>query len=224
MKKSDVRPILWSNNFAYCVGIISADGNLSKDGRHIKIVSKDPQIITNCRTTLKPTAKITMQSRGAGLIKKYYVLSFSSVTLFRFLTLLGIFPAKSRTIAFVNVPKQYFQDFVRGLFDGDGSISIYANKQSSKDQVKLRFASASISFLNWIKDMLQKSVSTAGGYITLDKRCYSLSYGKVDAFKIINFMYYEGVEMFLDRKHETCIRASGGIGIRTGLRSMRRKA
>lgn len=115
-------------------------------------------------------------------------------------------------------------DFIRGLFDGDGSISIFNNRNSHKEQVKMRFASASKEFLEWILDNLSNSTEISGGYITSDKRCFSLNFGKSDTLKIINFMYYIEVEMFLGRKYSTCIRASGGIGIRTCLRSMRRKA
>ena len=39
-RKSNVK-LVWTNNFAYVIGVIATDGNLSPDLRHIHITSKD---------------------------------------------------------------------------------------------------------------------------------------------------------------------------------------
>ncbi len=203
-----INPI-WNANFAYCMGIMASDGNLSPDGRHIKIISKDEIIILNCQKALNPGAKITKQSRCNESEKKYFVLQFSDVKLYRFMNSIGLTSAKSKTIESVQIPYVYFRDFLRGEFDGDGSISIFKNKVSKQPQVKMRFASASYIFLIWLKTMIFHHASTAGGFITripgsLGGDCFSLDFGKSDAGKIINFMYYDGVQMFLDRKRIIC--------------------
>lgn len=41
MKPLSKIKIKWSPKFAYCIGLITSDGNLSKDGRHISFTSKD---------------------------------------------------------------------------------------------------------------------------------------------------------------------------------------
>lgn len=216
--------MLWSENFSYCIGIIASDGNLSSDGRHISITSKDIEIIENCRLTLKPTAKIARKSRGKSTDKKYFLLQFSDVKLYRFLLTIGLTPCKSKTIKYVDVPDIYFRDFLRGLFDGDGSISIFKNKVSKQHQVKMRFASASIDFLNWLKWQIYRHLGIPSGFITKDGRCHTLSYGKSDSFKIINFVYYSKVEFYLKRKYLICGRVAKlvsapvlGTGSRKGL-------
>ena len=35
----------WNHDFAYAIGLITTDGNLSPDGRHINLTSKDEEII-----------------------------------------------------------------------------------------------------------------------------------------------------------------------------------
>ncbi len=196
---------IWNADFAYCLGIMAPDGNLSKNGRHISITSKDSEIIENCRKAFKPSAKIARKSRGGDLKeKKYFLLQFSDVALYKFMQSIGLTPAKSMTIQSVHVPWPYFRDFLRGEFDGDGSISIFKNKVSKQPQVKIRFYSASLVFLTWLKDMIALGAACAGGYIQKTHACYSLEYGKADAGKIIKFMYYSGVRMYLSRKYEIC--------------------
>ena len=48
--KVDIR---WSANFAYAIGLLVTDGNLSSDGRHIIFVSKDMEQINNFLKCLK---------------------------------------------------------------------------------------------------------------------------------------------------------------------------
>ncbi len=201
--------MFWDENFAYCIGIIASDGNLSPDGRHISIVSKDIEIFENCRSRLKPTAKVVMKASGHCSDKKYFLLQFSDAKLYRFLMTIGLTPCKSKTIQLVKVPHVFFRDFLRGLFDGDGSISIFANKVSKQPQVKMRFASASRNFLEWLKNEILTHSNILGGYITKDGRCFTLSYGKKDSTKIINFVYYSNVKFYLKIKYLTCMRASG---------------
>ena len=44
--------LVWSDNFAYILGVIATDGNLSSDLRHICITSKDYEMVLNCKTYL----------------------------------------------------------------------------------------------------------------------------------------------------------------------------
>lgn len=38
------KPVKWSPKIAYAVGLITTDGSLSKDGRHIDLTSKDRRL------------------------------------------------------------------------------------------------------------------------------------------------------------------------------------
>ncbi|MFM2384107.1 MAG: hypothetical protein RIQ72_679 [Candidatus Parcubacteria bacterium] len=194
----------WDHDFTYCIGILASDGNISKDGRHIKFISKDLYIIEICKKVLKPNCRITTQSRAQEKIKRYFVLQFSDVKLVRFLHTTGIHPAKSKTIESVSVPDIFFADFIRGLFDGDGSISLINHPESKHLQVKLRFYSASRLFLEWIHKKLIFHLGISGGSISFGARCYALSFGKADAGKIIKFMYYSNNLSCLDRKKQLC--------------------
>lgn len=62
----------WSKKLAYLVGLITADGCLSKDGRHIDFTSKDKELVLILTNSLNLKNKIGMKSRAKENIKKYY--------------------------------------------------------------------------------------------------------------------------------------------------------
>jgi hypothetical protein len=45
--------IEWSHEFSYAIGLISTDGSLSSDGRHIVMVSKDLEQLINIKQCLR---------------------------------------------------------------------------------------------------------------------------------------------------------------------------
>jgi hypothetical protein len=52
MKKRGQKPkgkvkIVWSSNMSYAIGLLTTDGCLSSDGRHILLTSKDKEQLNN---------------------------------------------------------------------------------------------------------------------------------------------------------------------------------
>lgn len=41
LKPKEIVKKIWSTELAYAVGLLTTDGNLSKDGKHINLTSKD---------------------------------------------------------------------------------------------------------------------------------------------------------------------------------------
>ena len=54
----------YTSEIAYIVGILTTDGNLSKDGRHINFTSKDKQLLIMIRKMLGKSAKIGDKKGG----------------------------------------------------------------------------------------------------------------------------------------------------------------
>lgn len=209
IRKSKVK-IEWNEGFAYAIGLIASDGNLSSNGRNFNLTSKDLENVENFRACLGVTNKIGMKSRGGETEKKYYRIQIGDTNFYDFLNSIGLTKAKSKTIQKVYVPYEFFRDFLRGCVDGDGSISWSIHPESNQPQLRLRLASASRPFLEWVKDTVTIHLSISGGWIQHDKRCESLCYGKADSLKILDFMYYTGVRYYLKRKYRlTDIRVGG---------------
>lgn len=192
---------IWTANFAYAVGLITTDGNLSKDGRHIDFTSKDLDQIEHFTKILNLTNKITTKTNGHSE-KKYYHVQFGNVKFYKFLLDIGLTPHKSKTISQLVIADKYFADFLRGCIDGDGNISIVKHPESKHPQLRLRLSSGSLLFLNWVKGRINNYWNIPRGFITKGPRnVYILTYCKVDSIKLLEFMYYDEVEYFLHRKY-----------------------
>lgn len=195
--------ITWSPNFAYIIGLIATDGNLSSNGRHISFTTKDLQLAELYKSCLNLTNTIGKKARGGSKeIKKYYVVQFGDVNFYEYLLTIGLTPRKSRTLSKVNVPTELFADFMRGCIDGDGNISISDHPESKHKQLKVRLYSASPDFLVWIHKMIRELWNIEGGHIYTDpvKSVSTLSYAKADGGKILKIMYYSKDVACLKRK------------------------
>lgn len=194
--------IRWSSNFAYAIGLITTDGNLSKDGRHMNLTSKDLVMITNFKFCLGLNNMIGRKARGGSSDKKYYVIQFGDVLFYQFLQGLGLTPAKSKTLQQVLIPNKFFFDFLRGCIDGDGNINISSHPESRHKQLRVRLFSASMPFLEWLRSQVREKLKIRGGWIenSPSAKCARLSFGKADSIKILRSVYRPDVEVYLRRK------------------------
>jgi hypothetical protein len=207
--------IEWSPNFAYVIGIITTDGNLSNNKRHVIITSKDREIISKSMIGLNIKNKIGVKARGGSRDKKYFTLQFGDVNFYHFLLKIGLMPAKSKKLKALKIPSKYFADFLRGCIDGDGSISISKHPESRHPQLKVRLYSASLDFTLWMMKKIKKLIKCKGGWIYTPpkKIVHGLSFGKEDSVKILKFVYYDNDLVCLNRKRNIFKEwASGAIG------------
>lgn len=197
LRKNKVE-IKWSPKFAYVIGLIATDGNLSKDGRHINFTSKDLDLVEIFKNHLNLDNKITKKTRAKEDIKKYYQIQFGDINFYEFLLSIGLTPHKSKTINNLCIPGKYFMDFFRGCIDGDGSIGAFMHPDSKNPQLRLRLCSASKKFLLWT--MAQNKIYGVKGYIRNANRVYILEYAMADSINLLNKIYYKGFPLSLNRK------------------------
>ena len=194
--------IEWSPMLAYAVGLFTADGCLINDGRHIDFTSKDREQVLAFKRCLGLKVKVGTKKSGIPG-KNYYRVQFGDVLFYQFLMNIGLAPAKSKTLAAVLVPDKYFPDFLRGYFDGDGtSYSFYDSLFPNSYRFYLAFTSASPKFIDWLRNMIRKTVQV-GGHIALysDRNYMQLKYAKHEAIAVCQYMYQGKPKFFLKRKH-----------------------
>lgn len=219
--------IEWSPQFAYAIGLLTADGCLSKDGRHIDLTSKDKPQITLFKKCLGLCTKTSKKYSGNGNLS--YRTQFGDVLFYRFLVGLGLSPAKSNRIISVKIPDEYFFDFVRGYFDGDGSSYSYFDPKFPKSyRFYISFTSGSREYLHWLKRELVERAGISG-YISLNRNnsYIQLKYAKKSAMALCAKMYYKEWVPCLQRKRSKIDRAlrinnsgrSGEIGRRAAFRA-----
>ncbi len=193
--------IKWSVPFAYAIGLIVTDGNLSKDGRHISFTSKDKDLVVLFSKCLNVNNKVGRKARNKNAIKKYFVIQCGDKNFYEFLVSIGLMPAKSRKLKAVKIPQLYFADFLRGCIDGDGSIGIFNHPESVHPQLRVSLSSASYPFLAWAKAMIAKCTTVTGGSIKLGKRVFYLCYSTADSKRILKIIYYKKGVPRLYRKY-----------------------
>jgi len=206
--------IKWSPNFAYALGLLASDGNLSLDGRHICFTTKELDQAQNFMFALNIKNKIGLKANGIGKVKKYFIVQFSDVLFYNFLISVGITPAKSKTLGKIKIPNILFFDFLRGLFDGDGyTYSYFDPRWKSSFMWYVGFCSASSKFIEWLRREISKYLHI-NGHVTSGKQSFylQLKYAKKDSLKIIRSMYRKRNSIFLDRKKLKIIKMLSIVG------------
>src|SRR3989339_585309 len=201
--KIDMRPlnkvrIEWSPRFAYAIGLIATDGNLSIDGHHMSFTSKDLELVETFKSCLDIKNKTCKKTRGGETEKKYFHVQFGDVIFYKFLLAIGLTPHKSKTIGALDIPDKYFIDFLRGCIDGDGSIKTFKHSESKNLQLRVNICSASKNFLEWIK--MTNEPFGVRGYLKNGKRVYALEYAMADSINLLNRIYYKDFPASLHRK------------------------
>jgi len=198
LRKEKIR---WSPKLAYVVGLIATDGCLYGDGRHIDFTSKDIQLVITFKKCLKLKNKIGLKYNSYS-DKQYYHVQFGDVILYRWLLTIGLTPHKSKTIGKLKIPDKYFFDLLRGCFDGDGSCYSYWDARwASSFMFYVNFNSGSLSFLQWARVKLKKSLKI-NGHIKFGGGAWRLNYAKAESKKIISAIYYRKGVPCLKRKYE----------------------
>jgi len=109
----------WSPAMAWVVGLIASDGYIHNKEKKWHITMADKECLQKVAEAISYNGPIYDKPNST-----CYVLQVSNVFQHRALRNLGLKPNKSLTLEYPPVPPDYHRHFVRGYFDGDGSISI----------------------------------------------------------------------------------------------------
>lgn len=189
----------WSKYIAYATGLIASDGCLSSDGRHIDMTSVDLDQLANFQLAIGSAYKISEKFNSSSITA--HRVQFSNVALYDFFVKVGLTPNKSKTIGELNVPDEFYADFLRGVFDGDGTTYGYFDKRwRSSFLYYVSITSASIEFLRFLSEQNFRLIHTSGTSIRKGTRSFSLAYAKEDSLKLYNYIYYSPDTIYLERK------------------------
>lgn len=189
-KRKDLN--ITGSNLWYLVGLITSDGCLSKDGRHISITSKEKEYLFGIKKNYNLDNKVGEKHNSIGDVA--YQIQLANISLYEFLLSIGLTPHKSLSLKSLKIEENYFHDFLRGLIDGDGCIRRWFHPTNYNQQWSLRIYSGSKDFLVWLKDALEKNCKTSGRLYRHSKRneVHALKYGKMAAREILKKCYYDG--------------------------------
>lgn len=194
---------------AYIVGLLATDGCLSSDRRHIILTSRDLALVETYLRLLGRPLRITVGRNRRG--KPAYYAQFSDVAFYDWLLSIGLTPRKSLTLGAIDVPPVYLLPLVRGLLDGDGSISSFKHRPTRKqypDYLYYRlwvfFLSASRTHIDWLRFQLQQALGIVGHVERIRRKkrrdLFRLKYGKRESIALLSQLYEDRGAPCLERK------------------------
>jgi len=193
-----------SKEKAYWLGLLFADGYVRKrkqfNGKHrqggnvgISLKNGDEYLLEKFILDLKSTYKLTKQIKGNFLS---YKLEINSSKMADDLIKLGCFLNKSLILLPPNLSDEYIPHFIRGYFDGDGSIGKYEGRH------KFNLLGTN-ELLTWILNYFKNKGLKTTPKISKRKNIYSIQVNsKSDIELIENIMYTSSSDYYLKRKKE----------------------
>lgn len=196
-----------SHNMAWLLGFIASDGNVSKDSNRIKIglSSVDKEILEKIKEELEIEADIKDYITNNG----FYVseLSWYSRKHKQTLANYSIIPNKTFLLKPpYGLKEEYHIDYVRGYFDGDGSINLIKNSNGrGQGNIRFQIGSATKEILEWILDVFERYGITRPRIQVQIKPSgtplYHFQYSSVMSRKIYHILYTPN-SLRLERKYQ----------------------
>lgn len=201
----------------YLVGLITSDGSLSKDGRHIDITSKEISFLNEVKKSCNISNKITLKNKRRKNVA--HRIQIGSTSFYGFLLSTGLIPNKSLTLGEVKVPEVVFHHFLRGVIDGDGCIRKWFHPTNEREQWSLRIYSGSPVFLSWLHVRILEIFGAKGKIYKNDLKktdnSHVLKFGKLAAQEILFKCYGSKDTIMLKRKAKLanlCVSSKRGWG------------
>jgi hypothetical protein len=192
---------------AYFLGLIITDGCIhSAKGRQplvsLTLQKSDAYLLEKLKEELNSNKRVTGDGRGC------CSLSILSSKMVADLKQYGVVPNKSLSVAFPkNIPKQFYRHFIRGVLDGDGSVSYYSRAaQGRKSHTKaVRFCKGSRQFLEDLVEFLFVNVGIKRVSLYREKdNLWSIAYREnYSMLKLIDYMYNDA-HVYMERKKRLC--------------------
>lgn len=204
MKPKRKQKIKWSSELAYVVGLLTTDGSLSIDKRHIIFVSKDIPLIKTFKKILCLKNKIGVRKSSYTGRKSCYHIQFSDVILYEWLRGIGLAPNKTKIMGKLKIPNKFFFDFLRGHFDGDGTCYSYWDERwPNSFMFYIKFHAASKNHILWLRSKI-KCLSDIKGNLDASGKTpvYQLKYAKKESKILFSKMYYKKDLPCLKRKYK----------------------
>jgi len=201
----------------YLLGAYISDGNVEKYKNRMSISSIDNDWISQMRDIISPKSIIYNKNNA-------YIFRFSSHNVRNWLIANECVPKKSLIVKLPKIPDKYFRDFIRGVFDGDGSISTKFYVNSSKYSrtnkkycykwINVAIHSGSESFIKSLSDELnklklkhivsseinKKAKMKNGRIIHSKNRIFRIVFNAKDGYNFLKWIYYSDEKLHLNRK------------------------
>ena len=200
---------------AYWLGFLYADGNVysknykkNNQGKHVIDISLsiiDIEHLKKFKKAIKTNAPVSIrETRCNNKIFKACRFSINNKEMTEDIIKLGCVPNKSLILDFPNeniVPNNLLRHFIRGYFDGDGSV--YWNSSKNTNTICFNILGTKM-FLNGISDYFYNNINdyTNTSLYKKDKgNCMFILKSGKQVINTLDFLYNNST-IYLDRKYE----------------------
>jgi hypothetical protein len=194
---------------AYVLGVLYTDGNMTPEAHYnnlkipprIQLSQKEPELLEKILALMGSNAKISFRKQR-GTAGALYYFDIPDEDIYEDLLKLGLKPKKSLTLLFPDIEAQYVRHFIRGCWDGDGSVYWEGH---TPNKPCASFVSGSKPF---IEKLIKHLVKLGLPYRTIhtDKRssrAFYFRYTSKDCAKLYHILYDAVHEtMYLKRKYD----------------------
>lgn len=185
-----------THNMAWCLGFLASDGTIALDRNIIKIglSAKDKEILEKIKTELKLENNITEYTTNTGfdVVELSWTCKEHKTALAKY----GIIPQKTNYLKPpFNLNEKYWLDYLRGYFDGNGSIC------SSNGNLRFAITSNTKEILEWFVNWLYEKYNIPKINIHKDHNSYQIQYSADSTKKLYNLLYKDINNLKLLRKY-----------------------
>jgi hypothetical protein len=185
---------------AYFLGFIVADGSVNEF--RLNISQKEPDILYEFEKFINLSNGVRKHTK-----RNIFFLNLTSDKLVNDLNNLGIYKNKTMIVKYPDIPKHLEHHFMRGLFDGDGCISIHKKREGSRDTTdrgQVNICSGSRDFIEKYVDRLNEICGITKNKIRCPKGTYNvIDWGSFSDIEKFYELFYKDANIYLERKKKT---------------------
>ena len=189
-----------SQEKAYFLGLLCADGNVYKNRVKLTLESKDCYIIqkfADCLETSKPVQKKSYPSHQGCETCNLEIVSDIMVSS---LLKLGVTPNKSLTLCLPTIDDHLISHFIRGYFDGDGCFT-FGGRKGTHNNAYFSIV-GSLSMISSVQDILMIKCCLNKTKLIPQGNVYYVMYGGNKQVRRIAEFLYKDSTVLLTRKYE----------------------
>ena len=195
-----------SEDKAYFLGFILADGSIvNKNNRYslvININDKDIKVLKTFKEKINYEGDIWYHKQRSNMCQ----IKVSSKILINDLSKYFIIPNKTNIVKYPEIPDELQNHFIRGVFDGDGCISIHKENREGcgVNRGQFNICSGSKEFIyEYVEKLIILVNVKRNKIINHNNRYYTIDWaGFTDIENLYKFLY-NNATIYLDRKKKT---------------------
>lgn len=197
---------IWMPAMAYVLGVIYTDGCLGTpypNAKYLRVTigQKEPELLEKVRALMGSNALIRY-SAARGIAGELHSMFIDDLEISHDLQVLGLTKNKSLTTRFPEIPSEFLRHFIRGCWDGDGSVYWEGN------DIRKPCASFVSGSKEFIEQLVKNLVNLGMPNRTIHKSMrsknpsYYFRYTGLPCVKLYHVLY-DGVDesMYLVRKY-----------------------